>query len=382
MIVPGERGGPPGVGRARCLALSRELTAAGFEVNTLSSDPTVADGLPVRAAPSTADWRNPLCHFGLFNQPGLLMAGLDLRPDVVVLPTSFSLPSALLLGGLGIPVVVDFPRVEEDLVRLTGGGSVVGPHLRAVERLAAREPEGLMTTTEEDKAILVKRHAAHPRRILVVPPLAASAEEPRSLGEEVVACAWRLTADDAAALQSLDRGLRSRGAGRLRRVEHPAELGPALRRARCLVAFVRGGSGARPEIAEALGLGVPVVAAPAALRGYEVLNGSISVAEEPDAAATLASSLVKDASAARDLGRAGWDAWRDRPSLRPELTSLIERAARAHVDSQRKLRLLGEIPGRWPGAANEVREFLARRPRRVGTLLFGGPRRRFLRDLV
>lgn len=399
---------PARSGRAvRAVALARGFRRAGLEVsfevvNAEGDGLRIEDGFRVFATASPPPWRNPISLYEPFNPPTAIARLADDPPDLALVTDSRAAPAALLLGTLGVRVVVDLPTIVEDVMRLTGAPAPELLAIKPVERLVAREPEGIIVASARDRDVIVKRHAAHPGRVVVFPtPASAPPVEPFSeLGDSVV---WigratgrvnrqalrRLTRSIIPQMRRLRPGTHVILAGHgtsayandphIEAIEDVECLDTLLSRARCLVAPLSCGTGGRAKVVDALSRGVPVVCTPDAAIGHADLEGyGLLVGESDEQIADRILDLFEEPTLANELGDSGAHSYRQRRRenlLMEPVSDLVERARRAWLDPAQKLARLRDLRGRWPGEPEAVRDFLEQRPHRWGRLgsgLWGG----------
>lgn len=380
----------------RTAAVAGGLGALGFRVRVLAPDPggeprQIAERLPgvaLETVPATPPRRNPVRSFPSVNDPAVLLRVLADRPDVVLVQSSWMAAGALLLGAAGVPVVLDAATVEEDRVRAADPTAAELHDLRVIERVAARECEGILAGSASGREVLVRRHAAHEGRIEVVPHPAAPGRSPGARGGALV---WWGDAGDVAdrqacaALEKLvlpllkrlrpGTGIRLAGtaAARVRPAPGvevrslPDSVGALLDGAAAVVLPAATGGAGQAMAVEALSRGVPVVGARVAFVGLEDLEGAGLVAvEDDDRLAPAAADLLDDAPALRALSDAGLRAVAARRNpdvILATLPAFLERATRAWIDPDRKLDALEVLKGRWPESAEDVAGFLSRRRR-------------------
>lgn len=392
---------PPRSGQAvRAIALARSARRAGMDVtfevvNATSPGLRLEDGFRVHGTEGPPPWRNPIPLYEAFNPPTAIARLAEEPPDIALIADSRAAPTALLLGALGIRVVVDLPAVVEDMLRLTGAGTTDILGIKPVEHLMSREPEGIIVASERDRAVIMKRHAAHPGRVVVFPSptLHAPVAPNESLGDAVV---WLGRASGRANRHALRRLARNilPSLRRLRPGTHVILAGPGtsayakgpnvdaieevddidelLAKARCVVAPLTGDSGSPVKVADALARGVPVVATPDAVVGHADLEGyGTLLGETDDEIVDRILDLMEEPELAFHLGQSGATAYRERrreKDLFSDVADLFERARRQWVGPEQKLARLHELRGRWPETIPEIKDFLESRPHRFGRL--------------
>ncbi|MAG56822.1 MAG: hypothetical protein CMJ83_11065 [Planctomycetes bacterium] len=382
----------------RTVALARGLRRAGFDVRFEVvgevAGMRIEDGFRVHASPTPPAWRNPIGVLEEWNPPELLSRLGAEPPDIAVVSDSRAGPSALLLGALGVRVVVDLPAVVEDLTRVRRAGTERLVEIKTIERLIAREPEGVVASSELDRDVFVRRHAAHRGRVVVFPNPASSppVEVPQALGDAVVWLGPATSHVNRAALRRLQdsivpllkvlkpgtpvilagKGVTPFGRGLgVEVIEEVEDLDAFFARARCLVVPVTCGSGSRVKVVDALARGVPVVGTPHGLAGHQDLDGyGMLWADSDRQVVDRILDLLDEYDLALELGAAGASAYRERRqngNLMAPVIDLMERARRAWIDPRQKLEILrASVPGKWPQRVEDVKSFLERRPRRLG----------------
>jgi hypothetical protein len=373
-------------GSGRLLKLARLLRTHGVQTNLAIPSSTPGEtklhgGVPLSSYARSGSFLHPVGRDAPWNPIGEIPRILADRPDLVIVGESRALPFALLLGSVGVPVVMDLSGADE-----TAGTpfSYDGKDTRwrtSFTHLSAREPEGIVVDSDAARQLLIRRHGAHPGRVLLIPHgLGEGPATEAAVGEAVVWIAPFEPPRAREALQAFE-------AAELLMLKHSR---PGVR----IIVVVPEGTKVRPQfgvevrtgemgLQSALGearmvlstgrteasvlvtatrRGVPVCGFPEdatrADRGSEGMLIGISAG----ANVRNATRLLDDALEARRLGLASVRAWNAdlrHGDIMPQFLALLNRARRAWVDPVQKLGVLGTLRGRWPKRPDDVARYVA-----------------------
>ena len=317
---------------------------------------------------------------------GALPQLLAQRPDFVLLAGSRSVTTALLLGSLGVPVVMELSDVE--ICGRAEGVKVAKTlgRLGAMTFLAAREPEGILVDSSAARDVLIRRYGAHPGRVLCVdhsiglPParmtplkdavLWIAPDEPSAAKHAI----RKFRANEGALLRRLAPGTRLlmvipeglRVLPKLGEVLHVGIPGlhSALHEARVVLST---GCTARHALVTASRMGLPICGLPVDAAVNDSMAEGMLVGISSDANVRNAARLLDDEVSAMRLGQAAVRAFNgalDEADTVERMGALFSRVRRAWVDPVQKLSALAHLPGRWPTKPTELPAFFASRARR------------------
>lgn len=346
-------------------------------------DLRIEDGLPIRGVSRLDWWRHPVPRGALWNPMQALPGILAEKPDAVLMAGARSLPTALIAGALGLPVVMDLSSQPEEQARDRIATGRTRSWVKVACHFAAREPEGILVSSEDVRGILIRRHGAHPGRVVTIGEDSPAGPRIRKLGDALVWVAPLEPKEALADLRSFEMDVlaplkRARPRTRIL-VVLPEELGrvsvrgaecrfglaglaSALDQARLLIQW--GAFASRRSMLAALRRGIPACGLPGIAKeaggGVEGMRIGVTAA----AIIRCAGELLDDEQQAMLLGHAGLrgleECASEHASMDPVL-ALLHRARRAWIDPLQKLDVLARLPGRWPASPDRVLAWIGER---------------------
>lgn len=345
LVLAGESPLPPHSGlRLRVLHLARELARSSqVDLAVLGaaeagpSEPFRLSSVPHHRSRGSTVLRSFRAPYAVAKRRSAAMASLAARPEwsSVQVESAAMVPAA---SRVRVPVVLDAYDVESELLGSVADSSSPGParlrlrweqhKTRRFERQVSTQVSAVCTTSDADAEVFEGWGA---REVVVVPngvDTAAIAYRPPAVsGAELLyvghlgyqpnaAAARELTADVLPLVRDSEPEARvrlvGRDAARLASLAGPhvellgevPDVLPELRRARAVVLPLRGGSGTRLKVLEAMAAGVPVVATPFAVTGISVRDGEhVLLGATPRELAAQVVRICRDEAFAASLSR-------------------------------------------------------------------------------